>query len=85
MLRFSVQIPVPAEVGKALQRNLLPFKLFDVSQLHSAFTKQTFSLQQSNLSSEEAEKQFPLPILLNTHIFLNRFVMSPFTMMKREE
>lgn len=69
---------MPAEVGKPLQRNLLPFKLFYVSQLHSAFTKQTFSLQQSNLSSEEGKKQFPLPILLNTHLFLNRFIMSPF-------
>lgn len=26
------------------------------------------------------EKQFPLPILLNTHLFLNRFIMSPFAM-----
>lgn len=69
-----------AEVGKALQRNLLSFELFDVSQLHSAFTKQTFSHQQSNLSSEEGEKQFPLPILLNTHLFWNRFIMSPFAM-----
>lgn len=64
----------------ALWRNLLPFKLFDVSQRHSTFTKQTFSHQQSNLSSEEGEKQFPLPILLNTHLFLNRFIMSLFTM-----
>lgn len=39
VLRFSVQISVLAEVGKALQRHLLPFKLFVVSQLHSAFAK----------------------------------------------
>ena len=34
----------------------------------------------NNLSSEEGEKQFPFPVLLNTHLFLNRFVMPPFAM-----
>lgn len=79
MLRSPVQIPVLEEAGRAHQINLLPFTLSDVSQLHSAFTKQAFSHRQSNLSSEEGEKQFPLPILLNTHLFLNGFIMSPFT------
>lgn len=63
VLGFLGQIPVLAEVGKALQRHLLPFK-FGVSQLQSAFCKAGSSQQQSNLLPEEGQKQFPLPILL---------------------
>lgn len=69
VLGSPVQTPVLAEEEEALQRNLLPFKIHGVSQLHSAFTKQTFSRQQSTLLSEEGEKQFPLLILLNAHLF----------------
>lgn len=69
VLGSPVQTPVLAKAEEALQRNLLPFKMSDVSQLRSAFTKQTFSHQQSNLLSEEGEKQFPLLILLNARLF----------------
>lgn len=69
VLGSPVQTPVLTKAEEALQRNLLPFKMSDVSQLRSAFTKQTFSHQQSNLLSEEGEKQFPLLILLNARLF----------------
>lgn len=44
------------------------------------FYKTDFLTSTIEFTSEKGEKQFPLPILLNTHLFLNRFIMSPFAM-----